>query len=129
VSVKSAVNGVSSGEGRGGWNGSLFEKRFTEGQSVLTQFGGSGMGVRMGCANIMVVQTLSEPMEGRFVSHSGMKGAETGEAKARSRTEGLEVRLSGKHVKIPTVLTKLTLSLRPFSSTGRKPEVRRCYSF
>jgi len=114
---------------RGHWNGSLFEKRFTRGHSVLTQFGASSMGARMECANIVVIEILSEPMEGWFVSHSGMKGAGAGEVKARSRTEGQEVRLSGKHVKIPTVLTKLTLSLKPLSCIGRKPEVQRCNSF
>jgi len=58
-----------------------------------------------------------------------MKGAEAGKAEARSKTEDLEVRLSGIHVKIPQLLTKLTLSLRPLSRTGRKPDVQRCYSF
>jgi len=58
------------GRVRGGSNGSLFEKRFMGGQSVLTQFEASSMGGRMGCANIMVMETLPEPMEGRFMSHS-----------------------------------------------------------
>ena len=78
-----------------------------EGQSVLLQFGLRGGGDRIGWEKRIFMGIWSEPVEGRGVSHDLKKGARAGDAKARSRTEGLPVSDRGKRVYTPGVLRRL----------------------
>ena len=66
------------------------------GQSVLAQLGDGLGGRSQGEQKEIRIGTWSEPVEGRGVSHL-LKAGDRGElAKARSRTEGLDVCVKGK---------------------------------
>ena len=77
------------------------------GQSVRTQFGASGGGQVIGCANLIEIGTWSDPVEGRSVAHSWKKGIRAGDANARSRTEDLEDPWSGKPVCTPGMFRRV----------------------
>ena len=59
---------------------------------------GWGGSMIVGGFSVITHGTLSEPVEGRGVSHQEMRGERALFAKARSRTEGLEILSNGKRV-------------------------------
>ena len=78
-----------------------------EGQSVLHQLGLGGGGDEIGWERRIVIGMWSEPVEGRGESHNLKKGTREGEAKARSRTEGLPDPDRGNRVNTAGVLSML----------------------
>ena len=67
-------------------------------QSVFSQLGVGGGGLKRGESNVTTVGTWSEHVEGNGVSHEEKAGIRRLLAKARSRTEGLDAELKGKYV-------------------------------
>ena len=65
-------------------------------QSVLAQLGARLGGRNLGEQKEIRMGTWSEPVEGRGVSHLLKAGDKWELAKARSRTEGLDVCVKGK---------------------------------
>jgi len=57
-------------------------------QSVSDHLGHPGLGIRVGGARLIVIDTWSEPVEGREISKDLNIGRRWGFAKARSITEG-----------------------------------------
>lgn len=65
-------------------------------QSVLSQLGAGGGGLKRGELNVTTTGTWSEPVEGRGVSHEKKAGKRCLLAKAKLRTEGLDAEEKGK---------------------------------
>lgn len=92
--------------GEGGMELSL-RRGSREGQSVLHQLGLSRGGDQIGWEKRIVISLWSEPVEGSGESHDLKKGAREGDAKARSRTEGLSTPARENRVYTPGVLSML----------------------
>ena len=67
-------------------------------RSRRAQCGVGGGNIITGGLSVITHGTWSEPVEGRGVSHDETRGERAVFAKARSRTEGLEVVSNGKRV-------------------------------
>jgi len=67
-------------------------------RSRRVHWGVGGGSIMAGGLSVLTHGTWSEPVEGRGVSHEGTRGERVVLAKARSRTEGLEMVSNGKRV-------------------------------
>ena len=67
-------------------------------QSVSDHLGRPGIGIREGGARLIVIGTLSQPVEGRETSQDLNNGRRRGFAKARSMTEGRALPTKGNVV-------------------------------
>ena len=75
-------------------------------QSVLSQLGVGGGGRSKDAESSMVMETWSDPVDGREVSQLWKKGAAAGLAKEMSRTPGRMEESKGNRVKIPGTLRR-----------------------